>query len=444
MFRRRQLVIGLILMVFAMLWAPQQAEARGGYYSSNYNRVGFFDVILPWRWFRRNSCPDCGQCPNCGQYHGYQQQQPQYDPGYDGQQPGNPHGVPTEPQPPQHPEAPPTPIGPRLGRVDPRKVFNFANHKTSVADLNSISEVGECIDTAQPTAPKSAFISLFKPNELPNQSVPKATAINLSLLTSENPQTFNTSNANNQKYREASKKYIRTLDLKQTSENELHFSYFMATLHKGGQYEHKDYFLKNTSDGGKVLKIVHTERKKDQGPETKGEMYCVFGLPKNSHPVPQPHRPNPVAQVGYIANPTDSVTPSSGDPLLPNPQGVRLTSEQAEMIRQVNALRKQNGVSQMLAPAQSLMDGACNHSNFMAHNNSWGHASYLPGNGYRSENISAGYSSPSSTVGQLSRSEEGHRENLLAPSMRFIGVCRAYNGNSDYKYYWTQNFSSSP
>ena len=55
------------------------------------------------------------------------------------------------------------------------------------------------------------------------------------------------------------------------------------------------------------------------------------------------------------------------------------------------------------------------------------------------ENIAAGHSSASETVEQWMNSE-GHRENILNPAFREIGIGYFYSDSSEYHYYWVQLF----
>ncbi|MBR2471625.1 MAG: hypothetical protein IKB55_02965 [Clostridia bacterium] len=58
---------------------------------------------------------------------------------------------------------------------------------------------------------------------------------------------------------------------------------------------------------------------------------------------------------------------------------------------------------------------------------------------YAAENIAAGQSTPEAVVEGWMNSK-GHRENILNPNLKYLGV-GFYEGNGTYKYYWTQNFT---
>jgi uncharacterized protein YkwD len=59
------------------------------------------------------------------------------------------------------------------------------------------------------------------------------------------------------------------------------------------------------------------------------------------------------------------------------------------------------------------------------------------------ENIAAGYETPEDTVRQWMESPP-HRANILDPQLEDIGVGRAANAGSDFRYYWVQNFALAP
>ena len=58
---------------------------------------------------------------------------------------------------------------------------------------------------------------------------------------------------------------------------------------------------------------------------------------------------------------------------------------------------------------------------------------------YVGENIAAGQSSPEEVVESWMNSQ-GHRENILNPSFKYLGLGYAYNEYSTYKNYWVQLF----
>jgi uncharacterized protein YkwD len=57
------------------------------------------------------------------------------------------------------------------------------------------------------------------------------------------------------------------------------------------------------------------------------------------------------------------------------------------------------------------------------------------------ENIAAGNSSAQATFTQWKNSA-GHNANMLSGSYKVIGIGRAYNVLSTYKWYWTTDFGS--
>jgi len=141
------------------------------------------------------------------------------------------------------------------------------------------------------------------------------------------------------------------------------------------------------------------------------------------------------------------------EPLVPNPLKVVLTRWQRDYIRAVNVKRAAAG-KKPVAPANSLMNGAQELASAMRSKNNFSHRNNpngptsnktLPGNGFKAENIAAGNGSVQATVDQLYNSA-GHRANMLSDSYTYIGVGYAMRTGkeSQYPYYWAENYSSAP
>lgn len=86
-------------------------------------------------------------------------------------------------------------------------------------------------------------------------------------------------------------------------------------------------------------------------------------------------------------------------------------------------------------------------ANFYAHNGPDGStpptrmtAAGFPGTGTWGENIAA-YYSDADAVMQLWMASPAHRANILNPAFTQIGIGVAFNPNSQWKYYWTQDFA---
>lgn len=116
-----------------------------------------------------------------------------------------------------------------------------------------------------------------------------------------------------------------------------------------------------------------------------------------------------------------------------------------------NAFRVNNGITP-LNWDESAQKAAILHSQDMADNNYFSHTSldsrepldrYLAINNVNwksfGENISAGRNFGIDTFDGWLNSE-GHRKNMLNSNHKYLGVGSAYNGNSEYKYYFTQSF----
>lgn len=116
-----------------------------------------------------------------------------------------------------------------------------------------------------------------------------------------------------------------------------------------------------------------------------------------------------------------------------------------------NALRALNNLP-ALRWDYSIAAFAMNHSRDMADNNYFSHVDasgkkfrdYLveAGMSYAScsENIDAGYWDPFAAADGWYNSETGHRENILSQRATQIGIAFAYNFDSDYKIYGTQDY----
>ncbi|MBR2404529.1 MAG: SafA/ExsA family spore coat assembly protein [Clostridia bacterium] len=144
----------------------------------------------------------------------------------------------------------------------------------------------------------------------------------------------------------------------------------------------------------------------------------------------------------HIANP-DLIYP--GQRLTVPETSSKVTDFEAEVVRLVNEVRVQNGLSPLTHDWQ-LSRVARYKSQDMKDNNYFSHTSPTYGSpfdmmksfgvSYRSagENIAKGQSTPQAVVNAWMNSS-GHRKNILSSSYTHIGVGYVANGN-----YWTQMF----
>ena len=116
-----------------------------------------------------------------------------------------------------------------------------------------------------------------------------------------------------------------------------------------------------------------------------------------------------------------------------------------EVVKLVNEEREKHGL-QPLQISEKLMQTAREKSDDMAINN---YSSHTDPNGYNmakdmnvAENIAGVSSTPKGVFNEWLSSNTGHKENILDPNSKYIGVGVAYNIDSKYMYYWTQQFSS--
>ena len=174
-----------------------------------------------------------------------------------------------------------------------------------------------------------------------------------------------------------------------------------------------------------------------------GRVNAYRALAGSAVPTPTSSGPTPTS-TPTVPGPTATATP-------PSPSGPN--DFELEVWRLTNQQRQANGLPD-LAWANELWCAARRHSEDMATNNCFSHYGCLDGSspwqriadcGYQmttgGENIAAGFSTPASVV-QGWMGSEGHRANILNPNFREIGVGYAYNQNSTYGHYWTQDMGA--
>jgi uncharacterized protein YkwD len=139
-----------------------------------------------------------------------------------------------------------------------------------------------------------------------------------------------------------------------------------------------------------------------------------------------------------------------------------LTSEQWSFLTLINNYRSQNGAGP-LQVSVTLQDSSQWMSTDMATKNYFGHTDSLGRDpftriasfGYPSstegENIAAGYSYAQNTFNQWQTACDAdstgactyaHRQNMLNPAYKVLGIGRAYNASSTYQWYWTTDLGS--
>ncbi|GMF21816.1 unnamed protein product [Phytophthora fragariaefolia] len=129
------------------------------------------------------------------------------------------------------------------------------------------------------------------------------------------------------------------------------------------------------------------------------------------------------------------------------------TGFQTEMLNAINKERTSRGLA-ALCMNKKLENAAQGHSNDMAANNYLSHkgsdnstmSQRIKAAGYDrtacGENVAAGHTSVKQVVEAWMASKR-HRENILRAKFTMFGCGYAYNENSDYQHYWTQNFGTS-
>jgi uncharacterized protein (TIGR03437 family) len=126
-------------------------------------------------------------------------------------------------------------------------------------------------------------------------------------------------------------------------------------------------------------------------------------------------------------------------------------SVESAMFDLINQYRAQNGLqplklSAALTRSSEWMSADMAAKNYFAHNDSQGRDPFvrMAAFGYnyntnKGENLAAGYDDAVRTFNQW-KTSPGHNANMLNGTYAAIGIARAYNGSSTYKWYWTTDF----
>ncbi len=162
-----------------------------------------------------------------------------------------------------------------------------------------------------------------------------------------------------------------------------------------------------------------------------------------------------VGAVVGIASPTGAAAPAppviSTDPSFVTATGYCADAEERAFLTLINNYRAQNGRGP-LRLTKTLAAAADHHSVDMATKNYFSHtlsggvtwSQNIANHGYtystyKGENIAAGNATASATFTQWKNSST-HRANMLNTNFKAIGIGRAYNSSSTYKWYWTTTF----
>jgi uncharacterized protein YkwD len=173
-------------------------------------------------------------------------------------------------------------------------------------------------------------------------------------------------------------------------------------------------------------------------------MATARGLPRRYADRLDMHRLSPALALALL---TFAVLPaavaSAADPVL--------DAEEKAFCKQINQYRAQNGksalrVSVSLTNASKWLSKDMATKNYFSHTDSLGRtfSTRLGAFGYtystgKAENIAAGNSTSAGTFAQW-KASSGHNTNMLSSSYKVIGIGRAYNSASAYKWYWTTDF----
>ncbi len=130
-----------------------------------------------------------------------------------------------------------------------------------------------------------------------------------------------------------------------------------------------------------------------------------------------------------------------------------IDAEEQAFLKLINDYRAQNGlgalrVSVALTRAADWMSGDMAAKNYFNHTDSLGRDPFVRMtaygynyNGYKGENIAAGYADAARTF-NLWRTSPSHNTIMLSPNFNVIGISRVYGAASTYKWYWTTDFGT--
>ncbi len=137
----------------------------------------------------------------------------------------------------------------------------------------------------------------------------------------------------------------------------------------------------------------------------------------------------------------------------PEARAQSIDAEEQYMVRLINEYRAQNGLSQLkisvaLTRSADWMGADMIANNYFGHIDSLGRDPFVRMtafnynyNGYRGENLAAGYDDAVRTINQWKTSQT-HNSVMLNSNFNVIGISRVYGAASRYRYYWTTDFGS--
>ena len=151
---------------------------------------------------------------------------------------------------------------------------------------------------------------------------------------------------------------------------------------------------------------------------------------------------------GAITRPGDaSASPTLGR--------ARITTQERDEVARINRFRRGHGRAPLVIDPQ--LDVAANWmgrdmaaKDYFSHTDSCGRDPFMRmkvvahyrDSGWRGENLASGHGDFESTFQQWKHSPE-HRQILLNPRFRVIGIAETYNADSTYGWYWTADFGQN-
>ena len=128
-----------------------------------------------------------------------------------------------------------------------------------------------------------------------------------------------------------------------------------------------------------------------------------------------------------------------------------LDGEESAFLTLINQYRQANGkpaltLNQNLISSSKWLSGDMASKNYFDHKDSQGRDPFTRMsdfgyglNTYKAENIAAGFTTAAQAL-EGWKNSPGHNANMLNANYKVIGIGRAYNSDSTYKWYWTTDF----
>ncbi len=131
-----------------------------------------------------------------------------------------------------------------------------------------------------------------------------------------------------------------------------------------------------------------------------------------------------------------------------------LDAEERAMVSLINNYRTTNGLSPLqlsvsLTKASAWMSTDLQSMTDLSHTDTLGRDPFVrmsafgyPSGGHKGENVAGGYDDAATTFQQWASSAH-HKDNILNPLFKTMGIARAYKAGAPYEWYWTNDFGGT-